>query len=498
MSAAGYFSAAKPRPLSGLVLLTFAILLSISGWVYTDIVQRGSLPANLLAYTAAFIAIFAATHIAVRRFAPYADPLILPVVALLNGLGLVMIHRIDTGRQLVAQADGDQAPTAMAITQMVWVGLSLVLVIGVVFALRDHRQLQKLTYTSLIVGVLLMQLPLVPGLGQTINGARNWVSLGPISAQPSEAAKLLLLIFFAGYLASAREMLTLGGGMLWGIRLPHARSLGPLVVALFVGLGTFVVQKDLGMAVLFFGTFFVLLYAATGQRLWIFIGATLILLGGALGYLAFSHVRVRVKNWLDPFWDTQDQSYQIVQSLYAFANGGMTGVGLGRGNPRLLPYSENDFIMSLFGEELGLAGLIAMLLLYAILIERGLRTALIARDDFGKLLAMGLSVMFALQLFVTVGGVSRLIPSTGLTTPFLSQGGSSLVANYVLVALLIRISDGARRPAPQPVGFHRLSTTTAGMVGPAPVSPPPASPPPTPPSPPGPVNPPPTPPRSNP
>lgn len=464
-------ASAKPRPLAGLMLLIFAILLPIGGWVYTDIVQLGRPPANLLAYSGAFIAIFAATHLAMRRFAPYADPLILPVVTMLNGLGLVMIHRIDNGRLVAAAQAGKDAPTAMAITQMGWVGLSLILFIAVLFFLRDHRQLQKYTYTSLIVGVILLELPLIPGLGEEINGARNWVSLGPISGQPSEAAKLLLLMFFAGYLASAREILTLGGAKVLGVRLPHGRTLSPLIVALVVGLGTFVFQTDLGMAVLFFGSFFVLLYAATGQRLWIFLGGVLILIGGALGYLAFGHVRTRIDNWIDPFHDPNGASFQLVQSLYAFANGGMIGTGLGQGlagqpstTPGRVPFAESDFIMTVVGEELGLAGITAVLLLFAILIERGLRTSLIARDDFGKLLTIGLSVMFALQLFVTVGGISRLIPSTGLTTPFFSLGGSSLVANYLLVALLVRISDGARRPAPTPVGFAHLSTTTAGTI----------------------------------
>lgn len=441
-----------------LVLLAFAVVITLSAWTYLEVVLRKQIPADLVVYGVSFAALLVGAHLVVRWFAPYADPLILPVVAVLNGLGLVLLYRIDL-RQIEVND-----PTNHSGAQLGWMLLSLIVLVVALMAIRDHRMLQRFTYTSMLGGLILLLLPLVPLLGRTINGARIWIKIGPFTAQPAEAAKILLLIFFAGYLVTARDALTLAGRRFLGIDLPRARDLGPIVVAWAVGLVILVLQRDLGTSVLFFGTFVCLLYVATEQRSWIILGAILTVAGGGVAYLIFSHVGTRIDNWIDPFRDPSGGSYQLVQSLFSLANGGLTGVGLGGGRPDLVPYSESDFIVAVLGEELGLTGVMAVLVLYAIFVSRGLRTALAARDAFGKLLATGLSVLFALQLFVTLGGISRLIPSTGLTTPFLSLGGSSLVGNYILVALLLRISDGVRRPAQPAAGFGAAGSAQATVI----------------------------------
>jgi cell division protein FtsW (lipid II flippase) len=300
----------------------------------------------------------------------------------------------------------------------------------------------------MFAGLVLLLLPLAPVIGATVNGATLWVRLSSLSFQPGELAKILLTIFFAGYLTVTRNSLALVRTKVMGLELPRGRDLGPLVVAWLVSLAVLVFERDLGTSLLFFGLFVALLYVATQRKSWLVLGTVLFLTGATLAFLAFGHVRVRVDVWLDPFADEADTGYQIAQSLYGFASGGMFGSGLGQGYPQLVPYAKSDFIFAAFGEELGLIGVMAMLVLYAVAVERGLRTAVACRDVFGTLLAAGLSIVLALQVFTVVGGVSRLIPLTGLTTPFLSQGGSSLVANWIAIGLLMRISDTARRPEP--------------------------------------------------
>jgi cell division protein FtsW (lipid II flippase) len=289
-------------------------------------------------------------------------------------------------------------------------------------------------------------LPLAPVIGTTVNGATLWIRVGEFSFQPAELAKILLTIFFAGYLVVKRDSLALVRTKILGIGFPRLKDLGPILIAWAVSLGVLVFERDLGTSLLFFGLFVSMLYIATQRRGWLVIGGVLFL-GGAYGaYQLFSHVQSRVTVWLDPFAYADTGGYQIVQSLYGLANGGMLGAGLGQGFPNLVPFANTDFIFSALGEELGVTGVFAILLLYALLIERGLRAAVSVRDGFGQLLAAGLSITLALQVFVIVGGVTGLIPLTGLTTPFLSYGGSSLIANWLIVALLLRISDRARRP----------------------------------------------------
>jgi len=304
----------------------------------------------------------------------------------------------------------------------------------------------------MLAGLVLLVLPLLPFIGSTINGARIWIRVAGFSFQPGELAKLALLVFFAGYLVVKRDVLALASRRILGIDLPRGRDLGPVVVAWLASLGVLVFERDLGTSLLFFGVFIAMLYVATERLSWLLIGLALFLFGSFLAWSSFSHVHQRVDIWLHAFAprNIDSDSYQLVQGLFGMGSGGLLGKGLGQGRPDIVPYAQTDFIVAAIGEELGLTGIMALLILYAIVVQRGLRTAISVRDSFGKLLATGLAFSLALQVFVVVGGVTRLIPLTGLTMPFLSYGGSSLVANWALIALLARISDAARRPAPPP------------------------------------------------
>lgn len=387
-----------------------------------------------------------AMHVAVRITAEYADPLFLPLATLLTILGLVMIYRIDVASALRAARNSAPVPTPDVYAQLTWFTVAVVLFIAVLVLVRDHRRLQRFTYTFGFIGLLGLLLPLLPVIGNTVNGATLWIRVFGLSFQPAEASKIFLTIFFAGYLVMKRDSLALVRTKVFGVGFPRPKDVGPLVVAWIISLGVLIFQRDLGTSLLFFGLFVLMLYIATQRRSWLIIGASLFSVGAILAYFAFGHVRLRVDIWWDPWGDANNTGYQLVQSLYGFASGGLFGSGLGQGFPEFVPFANTDFIVAAIGEELGLVGMCALLLFFGILIERGLRTAIAVRDSFGQLLAVGLSIVLALQLFVIVGGVTRLIPLTGLTTPFLSYGGSSLVANWVIIALLIRISDRARRP----------------------------------------------------
>lgn len=420
-----------------LVLLLMSLVVGVGAYAIVGIGVKGTVPPDILGYGGWLTILVIACHVTIRLKASYADPILLPIVAALNGLGLAMIHRIN----LVDSA----APPAS--TQLTWMTLGVGLFIALLFLLRDHRRLQAFTYTAGLGALVLLLLPLVPGVGKTIHGARIWIGVGPFSFQPGEVAKVLLVIAFAGYLVVHRDALALAGRRLLFVDLPRGRDLGPILVMWLISLGILVFQNDLGSSLLFFGIFLVMLYVSTERPGWLVIGGSMFLVGAYLAYLFVGHVTDRVQVWLDPFND--DHGYQIVQGLFGMAWGGLVGRGLGQGSPQITPFGYSDFIASSIGEELGLTGLMAVILLYGILVERGLRTALICRDDFGKLMSAGLAVVFALQVFVVIGGVIKLIPLTGLTTPFLSYGGSSLVANWVIIALLLRISDHARRPPPE-------------------------------------------------
>ena len=437
----------RTRRNTELVLLIMAWLLGVLGVLSVAWASGDGLPERLWITVGVVIALSLAMHVVVRWRASYADPILLPMTTLLTILGLVMIYRIDVAAAQRAARNDAPAPTPDVYAQLTWYAVATVLFIAVLLLVNDHRRLQRYTYTCGLLGIVLLILPMLPFVGATINGATLWVRIGGQSFQPGEAAKILLTVFFAGYLVVKRDSLALVRRKVLGIGFPRARDLGPIVIAWALSLGVLVFERDLGTSLLFFGLFVGMLYIATQRRSWVIIGGILFAAGAYLSYLLFSHVQLRVTVWLDPWKYANDEGYQIVQSLYGFANGGLTGAGLGQGFPSFVPFANTDFIVAALGEELGLTGLFAIILCYAIIVERSLRTAISVRDGFGQLLAAGFSIVFALQCFVIIGGVTRLIPLTGLTTPFLSYGGSSLVANWVIIALLLRISDRARRPA---------------------------------------------------
>ena len=434
-------------------LTILAVVIGIAAYCAVGLGVEGRIPAGVYKLAAGLIVLAVAAHVIVRKVAPYADPVLLPLVLALNGIGLAMIYRIDLARS--ARSDSWQP---LANQQLIWTLLGLIAFTAILMLVRDHRRLQALTYTFGFVAIGLLILPLLPGIGRTVNGSRIWIRLGPIGFQPGEMAKICLAIFFAGYLVVKRDALALAGRRFMGIDLPRGRDLGPILAGWLVSLGILVFQRDLGSSLLFFGLFVVLLYIATERPGWLLVGGGLFLAGAYFGYLAFGHVQVRVDAWLDPFGNP-DQNGQLISGLYGLAHGGVLGRGLGLGSPDLTPYAYSDFIADSLGEEIGLAGLMAILMIYGLIVERGLRIALVCRDAFGKLLAAGLAISLALQVFVVVGGVTRLIPLTGLTTPFLSYGGSSILMNWAIIGLLLRISDQTRRPAPEISTFDRDEET---------------------------------------
>ena len=431
-----------------LLLLMFAAVITLTALVTVDVNQHQRLSLDLLRYLGAYLALFMMAHIAIRRFARFADPLLLPVVALLNGLGVVMIYRLglsDTGESPggVHRAAVDQ--------QLLWTLLSVMAFIAVVWLLADYRILARYGYVCGVAGVVLLAVPAVlPASLSEQNGAKIWVRLPGFSVEPAEFSKILLLIFFAAVLVAKRHLFASAGTRFLGMTVPRPRDLGPLLAACIIALAVMVFETDLGASLLLYVSFLVMVYIATARLGWVVIGLLAFGVGSVVAYHVFGHVRVRVHNWQDPFADANGVGYQMVQSLFSFATGGVFGTGLGNGQPGTVPLASSDFIVAAFGEELGLVGLSAVLMLYAIVIVRGLRTAIAVRDSFGKLLAGGLAATLGIQLFLVVGGVTNFIPQTGLTTPWLSYGGSSMLANYVLLAVLVRISHAARRPFRKP------------------------------------------------
>ncbi|MDF5752979.1 FtsW/RodA/SpoVE family cell cycle protein [Spongiactinospora sp. TRM90649] len=428
-----------------LAMLAFAVAVVMGAYASVGLAIDGTIPAGMLTYGLGLGGLVLAAYLVLAKFAPWADPLILPLVTLVNGIGLVMIYRIETAGEDLASSN----------TQLFWTAVGIVMFSVTLIVLRDHRALQRMTYTAGFVGLALLVSPLVPGLGQTINGARIWITLGFANLQPSEFAKLALVVFFAGYLVAKRDVLALAGRRLLFIDLPRARDLGPVLITWGVSLGVLVLQRDLGSSLLLFGTFIAMLYIATQRTSWVLIGILLFVGGAILAGLVFDHVADRFTVYLNPedpkLFDKVGGSGQLMEGLFALGTGGVLGTGLGQGHPYLIPLSFSDFIFAATGEELGLTGLMALLMVYALIVQRGLRTSIAARDPFSKLLAGGLSFILAWQVFIIVGGVTNLIPLTGLVTPFMSQGGSALLANWILIALLVRMSDSARRPPPQAI-----------------------------------------------
>ncbi|HEX5614229.1 MAG TPA: FtsW/RodA/SpoVE family cell cycle protein [Acidimicrobiia bacterium] len=412
----------------GLGILAGAV--TVGGYILVALSDAPDLPADLPIFLGAVIGLYVVAHLAVRRLTPAADATLLPVVALLNGIGFVTITRLD--RELARIQAG-------------WVLVGVVAFVLTLLLVRDTRVLERYRYTALMLGMLFLLLPLVPGIGRTLNGARLWVSIGPLNFQPGEAAKVLLVVFFAAYLTEQRALLAEGTWRVGRFMLPAPRHLGPLLLAWGASIIVMVQEKDLGSSLLFFGVFALMLYMAT-SRAWFLAGALTLFVGGAvIAYQLFDHVQVRVTTWLDPWPEAQTAGYQIIQSWYAFGTGGALGTGLGLGNPDKIPNAATDFVYSAIGEELGLVGTIAVLAAFLLFVGSAFRVAVDAQRLFPKLFAAGLATIVGLQTVIILGGVTRLIPLTGITLPFVSYGGSSLVANFVIVALLLRISDEARR-----------------------------------------------------
>jgi cell division protein FtsW (lipid II flippase) len=423
-----------------LSLLLLSLILSIGAYVIVGLTANNRVPSGTLGYGITLTVLFIGAHLVLRAFAPQADPILLPAAALLNGLGLVMVRRLDFGR--AAHGLGQQAPS-----QALWTVLGVAVFVAVLVFVRDHRVLDRYRYTWLLGGLSLLLLPALPFIGREVSGARLWVRVGPFSGQPSELAKIALVVFLAAYLAEHKELLATATYRVGPLLLPEVKYFLPLLMAWGVSLFVLFFEKDLGTSLLFFGVFVTLLYVSTGRFSYVAAGLLLFLLGAVVAYNLFSHLQVRVDNWLDPWKDYARTGYQLAQGLFALASGGILGEGWNQGRPDLIPAASTDFIFAAMGEELGLVGVTAILLVYVLMVFRGLRVTLSTNDDFSKLLAMGLVTSFGLQVFVIVGGVTRIIPLTGITLPFVSFGGSSVVANYALVALLCRISSNIT-PAP--------------------------------------------------
>jgi cell division protein FtsW (lipid II flippase) len=423
-------------------LLLFATVISGASLTLVQLGALGAIDPMILAIGGGLAVLAFALHIVLRVVARGADPFVLPIATLLTGLGIAMIYRIDIAK---AYTGWD----AYSTKQLAWTAISLAGAIAVVILLRNYRVLFRYTYIFGLTGIVLLLLPFVPGLRVDEANAAVWVSLGGfISFQPGEIAKLCLAVFFAGYLVRTRESLTSVGTRFLGITWPRMRELGPVLVVWVISLGIIVFQRDLGTGTLIFGMFVAMLYVATGKTSWVLIGLGLVLAGAVVATQVLSYVHGRFINWLflfDPKQvDPEGAGYQPMQGLFGLAHGGLVGTGWGQGRPEVTPLAQSDYIITSLGEEIGLIGLFAILCLYMVFVSRGIRIGLAGQDDFGKLLATGLSFTIALQVFIMVGGVTRVIPLTGLTTPFLAAGGSSLVANWLIVALLLRISDAVR------------------------------------------------------
>lgn len=428
---------ARPRRNTELSLLLIAFLLG-GGAIAMAAAARSP---ERIPTTVPLIAVlgfaYSIAHIVMRKVVPQADPLLLPLTATLNVIGVAAIYRL--------------SPRDFGPAQVTWTAVGLGCFIGTLLVLRDYRRLASYKYILGFFGVILLLLPLAPGIGKTIKGARLWVGIGGFSFQPGELAKLCLVIFFAAYLAERKELLAIASRKILAFHVPDLKHFGPLLVMWGLSLAVMFFEKDLGSSLLFFSIFLAMLYIATARLTYVGFGALLFAIGSYIGYQRFDHVRLRVLIWRDVFNERyiQDEGYQLAQSMFAFATGGLFGTGLGQGRPDIIPEAHTDFIFSVIGEELGLLGTAAIVLSFLLLVARGLRIALMARDDFGQLLAAGLTTILGIQTVIILGGVTRLLPLTGITLPFMSYGGSSLLSNFILIALLARISHerSAERPA---------------------------------------------------
>jgi cell division protein FtsW (lipid II flippase) len=453
----------KPRPRwREARLLTIVAAAILAGSVSLELARRsdetaataGFSPAEPL-HLAIYLGVLVAAHLAQVLTGRRTDQVLLPAVGLLGGISLLLMERLP--QDLVVQRFFG-AELGLADVQLVWLVLSISIATTLSIVVRSDRWLRLYKYTWAAAGVALLLLTFV--LGTEINGQRLTLSLGPISGQPSELLKVILVVFLAGYLSENRSLLVEESTRIGPIALPPLPYLAPMVAMWAIALGIVVVQRDLGAALLFFAVFLLLLYTATARPGYVVLGILLFLAGGFLMYQLVSHVQTRVNIWIDPFADSAVTGYQIIQALYAFARGGLVGSGLGGGIPTTIPAVETDFPFAALGEELGLVGIMAILGLYLVVIERGLRIGAAAGDDFRSLLATGLALVVGVQAFIIAAGNLKLIPLTGITLPFISYGGSSMLVNGIVVGLLLALSDKGVEPPPAPKPPGRLARLT--------------------------------------
>ncbi|WP_231591461.1 FtsW/RodA/SpoVE family cell cycle protein [Saccharothrix sp. ST-888] len=472
---AGRRLAARRRNLE-LALVLAAVVVCLAGYVTANEALNHALPEGLLVYGTGLPALAVALHMAIRRFAPYADPLILPLAVFLTGFGLVLLNRLDQSYALFHAAKGDYQKLPSAPNQVMWVVIASAAAAGLIIVVKHHRIFQRYVYLIMAGALILLAAPaFFPG---DDFGAKRWIKLPGISLEPDEFVKVAITVFFAGYLMASRDALALTGRKFWGMNLPRGRNVGPVLAIWVVSLLVLIFERDLGTSLIFFGVFVVMLYVATERTSWVVLGLLMAVGGAAVVGDIEPHVHGRVEAWLHPLdiylphHNPALISDQPAQALFSFGTGHLMGTGLGQGRPYLIGFAgRSDFIFTTIGEELGLAGVTAFLLVYTLFVQRGLRTAIALTDPFGKLLATGLSAAVALQVFVVVGGVTGLIPLTGKALPFLAAGGSSLLANWLLTAVLIKLSDAAGRaelePEPEAAPIPPVQPTSAMPGSPA-------------------------------
>jgi cell division protein FtsW (lipid II flippase) len=444
----------------GLGLL--AVVVVGSGYLLLLLADRPDIPADLWVFLLAVLGLYVVAHLAVRRFAPRADPTLLPIAFLLNGIGYFTISRLDRD---------------LARVQAVWTAVGIAAFVLTLVFVRHIRTLERYKYTFLLLGIAALLLPSLPGVGAEINGARLWVRVGPVNFQPGEAAKVLLVVFFAAYLVDKRELLATGTRRIGRVRFPDPKHLGPLLLAWVFSILVMVREKDLGSSLLFFAVFAAMLYIATDRWSYLLVAAAMFMAGAFVAYQLFSHVSDRVIAWIDPWSVYKTTGFQLAQSVFALGSGGFAGTGLGLGSPQKIPNASTDFVLSAIGEELGLLGTVAVCMLFLLLVGSGFRIAIQTDRPFSKLFAAGLTTIIGVQTFVIIGGVIRVIPLTGVTLPFISYGGSSLIANFVIIALLLRISDETVARAEAPRATATARTAVGGVSrggGDAAPAPPPA------------------------